>query len=180
VYERGPVSTNPIEGEEPWLPGATFQHVKCFRSAPPRFVYSAQALQQRRAALGGDGGRERGIEIGVADVLDRDLDVMRRPPLLGVGVEPFVVSRNEMTPLRDRQGRASGNFSGKFSEPYFVEKWMGDGLTPETGSSDVAARPMASSLLNMTGAPPDPTRNFVVMDSGSAPSGAPRNDEVRT
>jgi hypothetical protein len=32
-----------------------------------------------------------------------------------------------------------GNFSGKFSEPYLVEKWVGDGLTPEAGSSDVSA-----------------------------------------
>ena len=47
------------------------------------------------------GGRARG-DVLHGDVVDRDRNIVLLAPVLGEFVEPFVVLRNEMTPLHDR------------------------------------------------------------------------------
>src|SRR5262249_32334265 len=48
-------------------------------------------------------GSSSGSDVLHRDMIDRDLDVVLIAPILCEFVEPFVIGRNEMTPLHDRK-----------------------------------------------------------------------------
>ena len=65
-------------------------------------------LDHGRALAGGERGRQGGEQVGEVDVVHGHVDTNVIAPLLGEGIEPLVILRDEVTPLEElklRPGR---------------------------------------------------------------------------
>ena len=97
----------------------------------------------------GLGCRARG-DVRDRDVVDRDGDLVLLAPVLGELVEPFVVSRDEVAPLHDRQRLGVGQRAGDKRRRERRRRAGGDEgetrLLQETASRDARKSANAHSI----------------------------------
>ena len=98
------------------------------------------------------GGRARG-DVLHGDVVDGDVDIILLSPILGEVVEPFVVRRNEMAPLHDRQRLGVGQ---RPRHEWRGKHWCGAGGGKGEARflQEPASRDMRNSALCSSSAPP--------------------------